>query len=94
MSEAGSAAGGDDPSCDVVVTLQMVHSMTDAALVPCIKSLQRQFNDFSPFWRNFCVSNGSTVFDPGRHDAVFLRSFLEARTRDLHRRCEQLLNNS
>ena len=57
--------------------LQHVRLIADADLVQGVKSLQRRFVKFAPFWRNFCESNGSTVFDPGRHDAVFLRSFLE-----------------
>ena len=56
--------------------LQHVRLIADADLVQSVKGLQRQF---APFWRNFCESNGSTVFDPGRHDALFLRSFLQAR---------------
>ena len=54
---------------------------SEAMLVKSVKSLQRHFVDVTPLWQRFCVAKGSTVFDPGRHDALFLKSFLEERER-------------
>ena len=55
---------------------------SEAMLVRSVKRLQRH-HDATPLWRSFCASNGSTVLDPARHDALFLKSFLLARVESL-----------
>eukprot|EP00929_Paragymnodinium_shiwhaense_P002179 TRINITY_DN10238_c1_g1_i1.p1 TRINITY_DN10238_c1_g1~~TRINITY_DN10238_c1_g1_i1.p1 ORF type:complete len:478 (+),score=88.97 TRINITY_DN10238_c1_g1_i1:11-1444(+) len=45
-------------------------------LVDRVKALQRSSPELKQQWYSFCKERGTTHFDPGRHDSVFLKGFL------------------